>query len=127
GVCDFVTLVVNECHADQVRNHLPDWCGILVASSQSGKVIFSDLVVGRRNPQVDSMLRAQLLWRTEALAILESRGLADGCRSKPRYKLWEVLASRVDADDLNNEIVAAIKSREGWRSDRQRAQCDATP
>jgi hypothetical protein len=61
-----------------------------------------------------------LLWRDEALRILEANGLAAGLRSKPRRYLWNALAENIKLSDLRELVRMHLKSRRRWRVDQLR-------
>lgn len=67
----------------------------------------------------------QLLWREEALSILEELGNDPGVRSKPRKYLWHRLISSVPPDALRERVRSALKARVGWRSDHLPTRHDA--
>lgn len=116
GVLDKVTLVAAEKHVDRARGIVPPWWGITVAvQGKRGAIRFSVHQRSRANPAVDLYAVAQLLWRDEALALLERLGLARGLKSKPRQHLWRVLADSVPGPDLKREVRQQLKAREGWR------------
>ncbi|MEZ0577298.1 sce7726 family protein [Nocardioides sp. MH1] len=115
-VLDYATLVVAENHVDHAKGILPAWWGLIEAKGDVGSVS----LVGRRhaaqNPAVDPESLAQLLWRSEALRELETRGLAAGVRSKPRVEIWRRLATELAIEDLRAVVRACLKARQDWRS-----------
>jgi hypothetical protein len=60
---------------------------------------------------------ARLLWRQEALKILEKNKEANGFYSKPRDLIYEKLAGVLDQKTLNEEVRETIFLRTDWRSD----------
>lgn len=117
---DFVTAVVTDRHLDEVEATVPPWWGIRRAVAEQDAVVFSTVREPTRNPRVDLHALAQLLWREEALAALEERGLAAGLRSKPRQVLWRRLADELSLDELSAVVRQRLKDRGDWRSDRRR-------
>lgn len=117
---DFVTAVVTDRHLAEVEATVPPWWGIRRAAAEQDAVVFSTVREPVRNPRVDLYALAQLLWREEALAALEERGLADGLRSKPRQVLWRRLADELSLDELSAVVRQRLKDRGDWRSDRRR-------
>lgn len=114
-VLDFATLVVASNHAADARHNLPRWWGLIEARTVNGSVRLRTARAAKRNPHVDPMALAQLLWRDEALAELEERGLADGVRSKPRLRIWQKLAEEVPLVDLQFSVRSRLKARTNWR------------
>jgi hypothetical protein len=120
-VLDRVTLVAGIRHLDEASAIVPKWWGLCTASCDgAGVVAFRHVRRGKRNPGLDLEAVAALLWRDEALQILEERGLATGLRSKPRRELYRALVRGLTAFQLRSHVRAALKSRTGWRSDAPR-------
>jgi hypothetical protein len=112
---DFVTVVTASAHVEKIRGSVPPWWGIWTAVQEENG---PRLEVSREpgpNPQVIPFALAQLLWREEALEVLEHCGLANGVRSKPRQELWRRLAS-LPLEDLGNIVRDRLKRRgANWR------------
>jgi hypothetical protein len=116
-VFDSVTIVAATAHLERVRKIIPAWWGILEARTKSGGVQLRRRRKERRNPHINLLAVAQLLWKDEALALLESEGDARGLRSKPRQVIWEALVLQLSADTLRARVRDVLKAREGWRSE----------
>lgn len=120
-VFDTVTIVVAARHLHKVEALVPAWWGIFHADDRG--CACPDLVCVRGegvNIDVDPFALAQLLWRDEALHILEANGLAAGLRSKPRRYLWNALAENIKLSDLRELVRTHLKSRRRWRVDQSR-------
>lgn len=118
SVFDQVTLVVGKSHLFDAINIVPDWWGIEIAKiDHNDVVIFSCIRKAQDNPMQDSISIARLLWREEALEILESRGEATGLRSKPRRLIYEKLACVLDKNTLSEKVRGVLFSRPDWRLD----------
>lgn len=116
-VFDYVTLVAAPAHVAKVEASLPVWWGVSVAvQNDAGEVAIEVRRSPQRNLGTDSGAVAELLWREEALAVLESRGLDGGLRSRPRRALWSALVEHLPSAELASEVRAALKSRQGWRA-----------
>src|SRR3989339_1885199 len=77
-----MTLVVGKNHLYEAINIVPDWWGIMIAKINTDQsVIFQSIREARYNQDQDSVAIARLLWRNEALEILEKAGEANGFRS----------------------------------------------
>lgn len=120
-VFDSVTLVATQCHLQKLLEVAPDWCGVWVASGDSeGAVVFCEHRAPNSNPGIVPASVAELLWRCEALEILERNGLAAGLKSKAKRVLWSELAAKLEPTRLAQEVRNAIKGRQGWRADARR-------
>jgi len=115
--CDQVTIVTSPNHLESVREMVPSWWGILTAVERAGGVCLKEERLGTHNPTVDAYAVAQLLWRDEALELLEEEGLANGLRSKPRKQLWQAIAKQLPLDVLSEYVRSTIRRRQGWRPD----------
>ncbi|RKG68352.1 hypothetical protein D7W79_34280 [Corallococcus exercitus] len=115
AVLDRATLVVGARHVEQAIGLIPAWWGIKTATTQrDGSVKLRPLRKARRNPQQQMVAMAKLLWRDEALELLESLEAAKGLRSKPRKMLYERLVELLPADALRTEVRRLLKAREDW-------------
>lgn len=118
SVFNQITLVVGKTHLYDAINLVPDWWGIITARLDSmGFVIFNTIRNAENNQGLDPFLIARLLWRDEALQILEEAGEATGLRSKPKAYIYEKLTDIFDQNDLSERVRNAIFIREGWRPD----------
>ncbi|WP_051379612.1 sce7726 family protein [Bradyrhizobium murdochi] len=114
-VFDRVTLVVAEHHAEKAAKLVPSWWGTLVATSpREHEVFLRQTRPAFENPAVDPLQVARLLWRQEALAMLERRDLAKGYRSAPVDKLCRRLAAELPLDVIRLEVREALKARTNW-------------
>lgn len=114
-VFDRVTLVVAAKHAAKAADIIPDWWGVSLAVGGPCKTV--DLALERepsRNPGLQPLQVARLLWRAEALVILERHALLKGYRSKPADVLARRLADELPIDVLRDEVRRTLKAREGW-------------
>lgn len=115
-VFDYVHLVAAANHVEHAREVIPPWWGIMVAATSGTDGL--SLSMERRaaeNPAVDPASIVQLLWRNEALAILERLGADQGIRSKPRERVWQRLIETVSLMTLRHEVREVLKARREWR------------
>lgn len=110
-VFDRVTLVTAENHLVESLTIIPEWWGLSVAVMTSGLVRLSAERDAQENPQLRPPTLARLLWRDEALTILERHGLDRGYRSKPAAILHDRLAAELRLNDLRTEVRSALKAR----------------
>ncbi len=122
-VLDRISLVVAENHRAAAEEIIPEWWGLAIASNSQGGVMVTRERLPEMNPELDAATLASLLWRDEALAVLDRYGAARGVRSKPREALYQRLAVALDLDIVRFEVRAALKARAGWRVDRRSQQC----
>ena len=118
SVLDRVTLVVGRRHAEESIGMVPVWWGVQVAQmGPRGGVIFSSVRRARNNPSQDPVAVAKLLWREEALELLQQLGAAKGFTSKPRAALYARLAEVARPEEIRSRVRDRLRGRTGWRSD----------
>lgn len=119
-VFDKLTLVVGKQHLYRAINVIPDWWGISIAKIDiTHKIYFQTIREAENNPTQTGISIARLLWRQEALQILEDQKKAKGIRSKPREFIYRRLADVLDLNDLKKKVrQTLLVSRRDWRSDK---------
>mgnify|MGYP000551052876 CR=1 FL=1 len=111
-----LTLVVAENHLKEVLALAPKWCGIiLVSKGPRGGISFSKIQRSLKNPNVESVALAHLLWRKEAIQLLESLKVDKKQTRGPKVKLYENISNLVSIDELVLWIKEQFSKRENWR------------
>ena len=99
---------------------VPEWWGIIIVKiDNNGSLIFNVIRGEEFNKNQDSVSIARLLWREEALRILEKNKAANGFYSKSRDFIYKKLASVLDQEALSEEVRERIFLRTDWRPDAQ--------
>jgi hypothetical protein len=121
SVFDQITLVVGKSHLHDAINLVPDWWGVTLAKviNSNGLISFCSIRKADENPEKNSVDIASLLWRDEALHILEQMDHSRGVRSKPRKVLYERLAAVLDQSTLREKVRECLFLRTSWRFERQ--------
>lgn len=118
SVFDKMTLVVGKKHLYEAVKMIPDWWGvILVKADSKGKVVFNTIRKEETNKEQNQLSVAKLLWREEALRILEEIDEAKGFRSKSRDLIYSKLSTVLDQKTLNKKVRETIFFRADWRSE----------
>ena len=118
AVFDQVTLILGKQHLYEAINLVPDWWGILIAKVVTDSSVgFTRIREAKENIGQRNLSIARLLWRGEALRILEEAGEAGGLRSKPRARIYEKLSTIFDQTTLEEKVRDVLFVREDWRSD----------
>ena len=111
-------------HLYQAMHIIPDWWGVVITKVDiNNKVFFQCIREAEKNPYQVRISIARMLWKDEALQILEKRNLASGIRSKPREIIYKRLADSVDMKTLKQQVNSLLITREGWRSDARLVSC----
>lgn len=114
-VFDRMTIVCAELHLKQALEVVPPWWGVEIAKPDpNGTVRIIQQRAPRANRRVEPEAVAGLLWRGEALAALETLGIADGLRSKPRRVLWAALVEQMAPTKLRALVREALRARTSW-------------
>lgn len=117
SVLDRVTLVVGRRHAEAAMQMIPDWWGVQMAEmGPRGGILFSSLRRAKNNPSLDPVAVAKLLWREEALELLDQLGAAKGFKSKPRAAIYARLAEVAHPEEIRSRVRDRLRGRTGWRS-----------
>jgi hypothetical protein len=113
AVFDKITLVVGKRHLYKAMHIVPDWWGVMLAKVDTTKnrVVFNTIREPEINKKQVGISIARLLWREEALQILEERNSAKGVRSKPRELIYERLVNILEAGDLKERVSNLLTSR----------------
>ncbi len=116
-VFDKITLVVGISHLHEAINLIPDWWGLKLAKiNPNNEVIFYNIREAENNRIQNVISVARLLWREEALQILEEKNMARGVRSKSREEIYKRLAEVVEIEFLKEKVrQTLLTAREDWR------------
>lgn len=118
SVFDKMTLVVGKSHLYEAIKMIPDWWGIVVAKAdKKGVVTFNTIREEETNEDQNKLSVAKLLWRKEALEILEEMDEANGLRSKSRDLIYSKLTKVLDQETLSKKVREIIFFRTTWRSE----------
>jgi len=115
-VFDKMTLVVGKKHLYHAVNTIPSWWGIVLVKIEKDGIIFQTIREDGDNLEQVDVSIARLLWREEALKILEEKNKVKGFRSKNRNIIYKKLVDVVDMDTLKNYVRNILVSRKDWRS-----------
>lgn len=124
-VFDKMTLVVGKRHLYHAIHVVPNWWGIMLAKNDiNTKVVFQEIRADRDNQKQDQVSIARLLWRKEALRILEEKNVARGFRSQTRSIIYEKLVDVIDTEALKERVRnTLLVSRRDRRPDVMLALC----
>ena len=115
-------LVVAGKHMAAANDFLPDWVGLIEIDDDAKRLI--RVRYPRRNPDLNAVAVAGLLWREEALSLLAAEGLDRGIRTSTRARLYEELAAHIEVRRLQGMVAMCMRSRSNWRLPRSAKTCD---
>jgi hypothetical protein len=115
-VLDQVTLVVGYKLAGAALKMIPNWWGVKLAEQKTnGEIHLSEARSPINNPHLEIQSIVKLLWRVEALELLEEIDSIKGFKSKPRQYIYEKLAEIADIDVIRSRVRYRLKNRKDWR------------
>lgn len=125
-VMDYIYLVTTKAQIKESRPIIPRWWGIIEAKSDGKTVELAQIRKSTLNRRTDPSSVAGLLWRDEALKVLENVGLDKGFRTKPRHDLCERLASELPLPELKALVREQLRVRHSSRESPAPRRSDVT-
>ena len=110
-VVDKATLVVGQRHLDDSMALVSDWWGIIQVETDRREIRFRTIREGSNNPHIEATALVQLLWREDAIGLLDERGAAHGVRSKPRRVLWDRICEQFNVEEIALAVRAKLMDR----------------
>lgn len=115
-VLDYATLVVDTAHLQHATSLLPQWWGVIEARVSTSGVRLVRRRQGKRNRLLDPTYLSSLLWREEALHLLDLVGEARGYRGRAGQQIRGRLVEVVPVETLRRAVRDQLKIRENWRA-----------
>lgn len=113
-----MTLVVGKSHLFEAMKIIPEWWGIIVAKTgKDGSVILSTIREASNNQLKDIISISKLLWKEEAIKILEEANEARGMYSKSRNCIYEKISRVYTYKTIEKKVREIIFFRKDWRLD----------
>ena len=110
-VLDRVTLVVGSRHIKAALRLVPQWWGVLLVRAGIEGVSLDPWRPAAENPDQDPRALVELLWRDEALELLECHDAAAGVRSKPRPAVWDRVCEVLDLPQIRSAVRYRLRAR----------------
>ena len=116
-VMDKITIVTTYNHLEDVEKLVPEWWGInIVSRIEQNKLHISYHRRQKHNHNVDVTSILELLWKDEALSILEKHSLAKGMYNKSRSHIYKKLAEDIPLTKLKLDVNRTLMDRKHWRA-----------
>ena len=116
AVFDKAFIVVGDRHIDSIKDRVPEWWGVIVSSrGPRGAINFSMIRKTQVNRSVDPISVVRLLWRDEAIEILQQRKLPSRVLRQPRAVLYKLLTEQISTCELRKTVREYLKKRRNWR------------
>ncbi len=105
-------IVVGSTHAAHVKEHVPDWWGIItVEADENGAPDFYVMRQADANPRVKDKRKISILWRTELNHLLEKNDLPK-YKEKSKLFVQEKLIEKVPGDVLWKQAYEELFERD---------------
>jgi hypothetical protein len=112
GKCfDRASIVVGSRHAIAAESMLPEWWGVILVETADDHPTFRPIRAASQNPAPDTRTLAELLWRDDAVELLNRHGLGRGLSGKPRSVIWDRLCEQLPVDVIGAAVRANLKAR----------------
>jgi hypothetical protein len=116
SVFDMVSIIVGDRYINSIQNYIPYWWGVIVSvRGPRGAVNFNIIRNARTNKNIDPISIAQLLWRNEAIEILQKNKVSNKILRQPRTVLYEYLVNILSICELRKTVRNYFKKRRNWR------------
>lgn len=116
AVFDKAFVVVGDRHIDSIKDRIPEWWGVIISSrGPKGAINFNMIRRGQVNRSIDPISVARLLWRDEAVEILQQRRLPSRVLRQPRAVLYKLLAELLNICELRKAVRQYLQKRRNWR------------
>lgn len=102
----YATLLCTQRHVERAKAILPPWWGIAVGRIEDARIVCAEHRPALPNPRIDPHAASRLIWRTEALRLLERHQLDHGLWAATRPVLWERVADQLPL----GEILAGMRA-----------------
>lgn len=108
---DYNIVVVGTRHAHSIREHVPEWWGIITVEDDEGGLDFYYYRFPEKNPKVDMKRKISILWRPELAHIQELNGMPK-YREKSKLYVADKIIETVPAETLSPQISEELFQRD---------------
>ncbi|SHF57228.1 sce7726 family protein [Devosia limi] len=120
-----LTFVTAPKHVEGIVNAAPQWCGVIAAEQgPRGGIEFHTVRKAVRNPEVDAIMMAHLLWRDEVIELLSNAGYLPRDLRQPRQHLYRMLCETLSLSEITSSIRTFMIRRRDWRGRQAPASYD---
>ena len=116
-VFDRAYVISGKKHLDKINALIPNWWGIYEIQQQNeSSFSFTCIRNGKVNPQKDLYGIAQLLWKNEAIDLLNTLFNCNVREKATRDQLYNILIGKCNSEELSEIVIRYLKARTGWRT-----------
>ncbi len=111
---DYNIAVVGTTHAGSIKEHVPEWWGVITVEEVDGVLDFYYYRKPQKNPKVDMKYKITILWRPELAHIQELNGMHRYTDKSKRFVMEKIIAI-VPAEILDKQISEELFERDYTR------------
>ena len=108
---DYNIAVVGTKHAGSIKEHIPEWWGVITVEEVNGILDFYFFRKPQKNPKVNMKNKIAILWRPELAHIQELNGMFRYTDKSKRFVTEKILAT-VPAEVLDKQISEELFERD---------------
>ena len=104
---DYNIVVVGTSHANHIREHVPDWWGIITVEKEGEKTDFYLMREPKENPEMNWNHKIEILWRPELAHIQELNKMYAYKQKNKQFvadKIVETVPLEILAKQLSEEL-----------------------
>ncbi len=114
-IFDYNFVAVGASHAHHIKEHVPEYWGIITIEEVDGKVDFYLYRAAQPNPKREKAVKFRnqlsILWRNELLNIQLRHGLHKYPGKSKRF-IWDYLMEKIPEDELKKELIEELFERD---------------
>lgn len=116
---DKIFIITCEKHLAGVLKIIPAWWGIYLTSENKANYSyqFENYRSAKINKKKDPFAIAQLLWKDEAIEVVNTLYSEKVKTSFSRHELYEILSNKLSSKKLSAIVTERLKTRANWRID----------
>lgn len=110
-VFDYASLVMHESFYDKALQIVPEWWGLTIATTKNNNLFLEDIREKSENPNVNPLALAELIWKDEAVELLQERNAHKGYLNKSRTVIWSRLCEVYALEEIQVIVRTKLKAR----------------
>lgn len=109
-------IIIGTRYKKIIYRYIPDWWGIIISEKSKRHAInFCLIRKAYKNKYIKPISVARLLWRSEAIEILEQNRVPSKLLKKPRETLYKSITEIYNTNSLLRLTIEYLKKRNNWR------------
>ena len=108
---DYNMVVVGTTHATHIKEHVPEWWGIITVEQVEETVDFYMLRKPQENPLMDWNCKIEILWRPE-LAHIQELNAMHAYKQKSKRFVADKIVETVEPEVLSKQLSAELFERD---------------